>query len=158
MPKNIPKKETRTEGFVRLLEVDIPSHCTVYGGLLRIKGIGFSLANAICNFLDIQKNKRFNELSQEEISKLNSFLSTQLQKFPPFLLNRRNDRETGQDMHLLLTKIDLAKEFDIRRMKKIKCYKGIRHSLGLPVRGQRTKSHFRKGAAVGVQKAKSKKR
>jgi small subunit ribosomal protein S13 len=153
--KEMKEMKGKAEGFVRLLDVDIPSHCTVYGGLTRVKGISFSIANAICNTLNIQKNKRLSELSQEEINKINSFDFSSL---PFFLLNRRKDRETGQSSHLLLTKIDLAKEFDIRRMKKIKCYKGVRHSLGLPVRGQRTKSHFRKGAAVGVQKAKSKKR
>ncbi|MDP2973690.1 MAG: 30S ribosomal protein S13, partial [Candidatus Diapherotrites archaeon] len=36
--------------------------------------------------------------------------------------------------------------------KKIKCYKGIRHAAGLPVRGQNTKAHFRHGKSVGVKK------
>jgi len=44
---------------------------------------------------------------------------------------------------------------DIKRLKKIKSYRGIRHNLGQPVRGQRTKSHFRtnrkKSGAVGVK-------
>ena len=52
--------------------------------------------------------------------------------------------------------MDLQNEFDIRRLKKIKSYKGIRHSLGQPVRGQRTKAHFRKGRAVGVKRVKVK--
>ena len=43
---------------------------------------------------------------------------------------------------------------DIKMMKKMRSYKGIRHSLGLPVRGQRTKSNFRKnkGKVLGVRK------
>ena len=41
-------------------------------------------------------------------------------------------------------------------MKKIKSYKGWRHAMGQPVRGQRTRSHFRKGSSVGVIKAKAK--
>ena len=51
-----------------------------------------------------------------------------------------------------------TKEFDIKRMKKMRSYKGIRHASGLPVRGQRTKSHFRKkgkNKAVGVSKTKT---
>ena len=47
-------------------------------------------------------------------------------------------------------------EYLLKRLREIKCYRGIRHSLGLPVRGQRTKAHFRKGKAVGVQKGKVK--
>ena len=47
----------------------------------------------------------------------------------------------------------MKREFDIKRMKKIKSYKGARHSAGQPVRGQRTRSHFRsRGKAVGVTK------
>ena len=46
--------------------------------------------------------------------------------------------------------LETAKKFDIQRMVDLKTYKGIRHMLGLPVRGQRTRSSFRKGRVVGV--------
>lgn len=52
----------------------------------------------------------------------------------------------------------MKREFDIRRLKKIRSYRGLRHATGQPTRGQRTKSHFRahgKKKAVGVQKKKS---
>jgi ribosomal protein S13 len=76
-------------------------------------------------------------------------------KIPVFMKNRRSDIDTGEDLHLLTTNLDIKREFDIKRLKKIKSYKGIRHSLGLPVRGQKTRSHFRtKGRAVGVAKKK----
>src|SRR4030042_899108 len=74
-------------------------------------------------------------------------------KLPKFLLNRRNDFETGQDSHLIGTNLDMKKEFDIRRLKKIRSYRGLRHATGQPTRGQRTRSHFRakgKKKAVGV--------
>jgi small subunit ribosomal protein S13 len=41
---------------------------------------------------------------------------------------------------------------DIKNLRKMKCYRGVRHSLGLPVRGQKTRSNFRKGKTVGVRK------
>ncbi|MEM1535225.1 MAG: 30S ribosomal protein S13 [Candidatus Pacearchaeota archaeon] len=157
MVKEREKKKESTEGFVRLLDTDIPAEKPVIAGLTRIKGIGFSLANAVCNYFNIDKTKRLSQLSEDEIKKINS-LPDVIKNFPPWLLNRQKDRVSGENLHLFTTKLDLAKEFDIRRMKKIKSYKGIRHSMGLPVRGQRTKSHFRTGAAVGVEKAKSKKR
>ena len=60
--------------------------------------------------------------------------------------------DSGYDKHTVGPQLKLKKEFDIRRMKKTKSYKGMRHAVGLPVRGQRTKGHFRKGKAVGVVK------
>ena len=68
------------------------------------------------------------------------------------MLNRRNDPEDGSDKHLLSSDLKFTVENDIKMMKKIKCYKGVRHSLGQPVRGQRTKSNFRrnKGKVMGV--------
>ena len=54
---------------------------------------------------------------------------------------------------MLTNDLDIQKEFDIKRLKKIKSYRGLRHAQGLPVRGQRTRSHFRKkGGAVSVRK------
>ena len=48
----------------------------------------------------------------------------------------------------------LQNEFDIKIMKKNKSFKGIRHSMGQPVRGQKTRSHFRSGKSIGVKKPK----
>ena len=45
---------------------------------------------------------------------------------------------------------------DIDKLKKIRCYRGVRHMQGLPVRGQRTRSSFRKsGKTVGVSREKA---
>jgi len=68
------------------------------------------------------------------------------------LFNRRRDFDTGEDLHLIASDLKLRKEFDIKNLKEIKSYRGMRHAFGLPVRGQRTKGHFRKGAAVGVRR------
>jgi small subunit ribosomal protein S13 len=54
----------------------------------------------------------------------------------------------------------MALREDLNRLRKTRSYRGIRHELGLPVRGQRTKSSFRTGRTIGVsrKKAKEKKR
>ena len=57
---------------------------------------------------------------------------------------RCEDYETGVDKHLLGTDLDVTQENDIKRLKKIKAYRGIRHIHGQPSRGQRTKSNFRR--------------
>ena len=111
------------------------------------------MSNAICISLNLEKNRKVSTLSPDEIAKISAFIKNP--KVPEWLLNRKNEIETGVSRHLVTTDLDLARDFDIRRMKKIKSYKGWRHATGQPVRGQRTRSHFRKrGGAVGVMKMK----
>ena len=73
------------------------------------------------------------------------------------MLNRKHDPESGQDRHLLVAELDFEKDNDIKRMKMIRSYRGLRHMFGYPVRGQRTRSNFRKnkGKVMGVKRAKT---
>jgi small subunit ribosomal protein S13 len=70
------------------------------------------------------------------------------------MLNRRKDMETGEDRHLTTADLKFFNDNDIKMMKKMRSYKGIRHMEGLPVRGQKTKSKFRKnkGKVMGVKR------
>lgn len=140
--------------LIRILEKDIPGTKKVYAGLTRVKGVSWAFANALCKKLGIDKTKRVQDLSKEEIEKIKEFIKNP--DVPDFLKNRRKDFDTGEDKHLHGSDLDLRKDFDIKRLKKIKCYKGARHTVGLPVRGQRTRSNFRrnrrKSGAVGVSK------
>jgi small subunit ribosomal protein S13 len=140
------------EKLIRVLSKDIEGGLNLYVGLTKIKGISWSLANAICKSLNLDKNRRIGSLSKEEIEKINDFLKHP--KMPVYLLNRKVDVETGEDKHLVGTDLELQKELDIGRLKKIRSYRGYRHATGLPVRGQRTKSHFRKNKkkSVGIKK------
>lgn len=145
-------KEEKTEFLVRILHTDIPGNKNVYAGLTRIKGVSFSMANAVCHILKIDKNRKIESLSKEEIDIISEAIKNP--QVPLFMKNRRKDFDDGEDKHLSTNELDLTKEFDIKRLMKMKSYKGIRHSRGLPVRGQRTKSHFRKkgrNKAVGVK-------
>jgi len=146
-----PKPETREESLVRVLSTDLPGSKKIFVGLTRIKGVSWSFANAACRIVGIDKNRKISELSKQEIDKLSEFIKNP--KMPEYLLNRRKDRESGKSSHFIGGDLDMQKEFDIKRLKKIRSYKGWRHALGQPVRGQRTKSHFRKKGkkkAVGV--------
>ncbi|MGZ7094973.1 MAG: 30S ribosomal protein S13, partial [Methanobacterium sp.] len=71
---------------------------------------------------------------------------------PDWMLNRRNDYETGETGHLIESDLLMTLREDLNRLKKTRSYKGRRHEVGLPVRGQRTKSTFRKGSSVGVRR------
>ena len=149
--KKQPKKKESYEKIIRIMQTDIDGKKQIYVGLTKIKGVSWSLSNALCNKLGFDKKKKITDLSNEEIKKIEEFIKNP--EIPEFLLNRRKDLDSGKNLHLLGSDLDLRKEFDIKRLKKIKSYKGLRHALGQPVRGQRTRGHFRsKGKAVGVIK------
>ncbi len=151
--KGKERREEEYETLIRIFGYDVPGSKNLYTGLTYIKGISWTISNAVCVKSGIPKSKKLSEMSKDEIRKVENTLS-QLDVFP-FLKNRRYDSESGETSHLYGSDLDMTKEFDIKRMKKIRSYKGIRHSLGQPVRGQRTASHFRKiGQAVGVKRSK----
>jgi small subunit ribosomal protein S13 len=151
---NVEKNfQTKDEGrIVRLLSSDIEGKTSLYAGLTNVKGISWSFSNAICKSLNLDKKKKIGALTDKEIEKITEFVKNP--SVPKYVYNRRKDFETGEDKHLLGSDLDFAKEFDIKRLKKIKSYRGLRHSVGLPLRGQRTKSHFRtnKKKSVGIKK------
>jgi small subunit ribosomal protein S13 len=135
------------EKLVRILSEDIEGGMKIYPGLTKIKGVSWSIANAVCNVLKVDKNRKIGSLSPEEIKKISDFIKNP--QIPQHLLNRRKDFETGKDMHVSGSDLELQKEFDIKRLKKIKSYRGLRHASGQPVRGQRTKAHFRTNRPKG---------
>jgi len=149
-PQEKVKKEFAS--IIRIVQTDIPGHKKVLVGLTYIKGISWTISNAMCKILKLDPDKRVSELDKNEIEKITEFLKNP--DLPSFLFNRRNDFETGKDSHLITAELDMKKEFDIRRLKKIRSYRGLRHAFGHPTRGQRTKSNFRskgKRKAVGVK-------
>jgi len=157
--KKIPPQEGLTrlqtkdeERIVRILSSDIEGKTAVYAGLTKVKGISWGFANAICKALNLDKRKKIGALTDKEIEKISEFVKHP--NIPQYIYNRRKDFETGENRHLIGSDLDLSKEFDIKRLKKIKSYRGLRHSVGLPLRGQRTKSHFRtnKKKSVGIKK------
>lgn len=150
MIKTPQKTELKEEKLIRILSTDIPGDKGIYAGLTRIKGVSWGFSHAICAVLHLDKNKKISSLSKEEIEKISAFIKSP--EIPGFLLNRRFDIESGKNMHLIGSDLDLIKEFDIKRLKKIRSYRGLRHATGQPVRGQRTRSHFRKNKVVGVMK------
>jgi small subunit ribosomal protein S13 len=141
--------------LVRIANTDLPGHKAIKVAITKIKGIGYMYGNMVCNKAGIDANKKAGALNTSEIDRLNDVIENPAKyKVPAWMLNRRMDYTTGENMHLRTGDLDFTVEQDIRRLKKIRCYRGIRHSVGQPVRGQRTKSNFRrnKGKAVGVKK------
>lgn len=146
--------EEKVKGIVRLMDTDVDGNTTLIRSLRRVHGIKYAMANAVCNNLNLDKNKKIGLLSAQEIKEITDLAKNPDNKLPNWLFNRRKDPETGEDKHLISTELKLRKDFDIKLMKKMKSYKGVRHSAGLPVRGQNTRAHFRHGKALGVTKTK----
>ncbi len=150
------EQDTNFRYIVRVANTDLDGNKPIADALRKIKGISFSFSNMVCTFSNIDKKKRAGILTVQEVEKLETTLKKIPQLAPTWMLNRRKDYETGGDIHLLASDLDFTIDQDIRRMKKIRSYKGVRHGLKLPLRGQRTRGNFRKnkGKVMGVVKSK----
>jgi small subunit ribosomal protein S13 len=106
----------------RLLGVDIPNDKRAVVSLTYLYGVGPKTARDLCVKAHVNPDKRARELSDEELSHLAKIMEDE------YIV------EGGLRRQLLQ---------NINRLKEIKCYRGVRHRLGLPVRGQRTKTNAR---------------
>jgi small subunit ribosomal protein S13 len=107
-------------------------------------------SRAICTVSGIDPDKKMGSLDEDELKNLENCIKTA--ELPKWLLNRRKDRETGENTHIVGSSLDLKIREDVNLLKSIRSYRGIRHELGQPVRGQRTRSSFRTQRTVGVAK------
>lgn len=144
------REEFRAESIIRLAETNLDATKPVRASIRRVSGVGFMFSNAVaavCGFGD----KKLGDLTEQERKKLEDILMhPENYNIPFWLCNRRKEPATGQDRHLIVSQLELTKRADIGQVRKLKTYKGVRHSLGLPVRGQRTRSSFRHERSVGV--------
>ena len=142
--------------FVRIANTDLDGKRNISDALRKIKGVNFMFSNMICNMAGMDKNAKTGNLTDEQIKKIDDVVNKPIKyNAPSWMLNRRKDSEDGKDYHAITTNLKFIEETDIKDMKRIRSYKGIRHGLGLPVRGQRTKSNFRKNkgkVSLGVKK------
>lgn len=143
--------------LVRVANTDLDGRKKLVYAMKKIKGVDVMLANAICNIAGVDKNMKTGELADEDAKKITGIVrNVEKNGIPEWLMNRRKDPETGEDNHLIGPELQLTRENDIKRLKKIKSYRGLRHQWGLPVRGQKTKANFRrqKGKGLGVKRKK----
>ncbi|WP_029608719.1 30S ribosomal protein S13 [Mycoplasma simbae] len=107
--------------MARILNVEIPNNKRIVISLTYIYGIGLTLSKQILAQAKIDENIRVKDLTEEQLSAI---------------------REAARAYQ---TEGDLHREtsLNIKRLMEIKCYRGMRHRKGLPVRGQSTKSNAR---------------
>lgn len=122
--------------MARIAGVDIPREKRVEIALTYIYGIGRTLSNKILEEANINKDTRVKDLTDEQVNEIRKLVSG------------------------YTTEGDLRREIalDIKRLREIACYRGLRHRKNLPVRGQRTKTNARtrKGPKKVVSRSKKK--
>jgi len=146
---------TEYRHIVRIAETDIPGDLSLSWGLAKIKGVGFNMAIGICRILGLDPNTLIGYLSDEDVARIEEVVRNPKKfGFPPWTLNRRKDYETGEDLHLVSSDLIYYVRDDINREIRIRSWRGVRHSQGYKVRGQRTHTTGRLGPIVGVQRKK----
>jgi small subunit ribosomal protein S13 len=109
--------------MARLVGVDIPRNKKIAFSLCYIHGIGMSTALEICKTANIDTDKRVQELSEKQISSIREIISS-------LELNVEGELRSFNAMN-------------IKRLKDVGAYRGLRHRRGLPANGQRTKTNAR---------------
>jgi len=117
--------------MARVLGVELPNQKKVFVALRYIYGIGPTRADEILNNTEIDPDKRVKDLAEDEIRKITQFIND----------NYKIEGELKQEV-----------QKNIKRLVEIGSYRGRRHRLGLPVRGQRSKTNARtrKGRKPGI--------
>ncbi len=108
--------------MARIAGVDLPDNKKLEVALTYIYGIGWTRAKEICEKTGIPCTKRVGELTAEEINTIRKFIDT----------NYKVEGDLRREIQL-----------NIKKLKDMGCYRGMRHARGLPVRGQQTRTNAR---------------
>lgn len=106
----------------RLLGVDIPNDKPTFISLTYLYGVGENTSRELCHKAGVDPQRKARELADDELSRLAALLERD------YVVEGPLRRQLQQN---------------VNRLRDIKCYRGIRHRLGLPVRGQRTRTNAR---------------
>ena len=107
--------------MARIAGINVPVQKHTVIGLTAIYGVGITRARQVCAAAGVKQDVKIRDLSEQEVESLR----TEVAKFT--------------------VEGDLRREvsMDIKRLKDLGCYRGVRHRRGLPLRGQRTKTNAR---------------
>jgi len=155
MAEKEAKQVSDFKHIVRIANVDVPGDKSVRVAMTNIKGVGINFSDVVCAVAKVDGKLKAGNLAVTDVEKLNQVLNDPTAAgIPVWMFNRKKDYESGEDKHMLTGTLGFVQENDLKRLKKIKTLRGMRHQKKLPVRGQRTRSNFRrsKGKVVGVKK------
>lgn len=122
--------------MARILGVDIPRNKAMRVALRSLYGVGPSVALDVLKKSGIDPEKSSNDITEEEVQQIRKYLEEE------YTVEGDLRREIG---------------LNVKRLKDMACYRGVRHKKSLPVRGQRTHTNARtrKGPAVAIAGKKS---
>lgn len=107
--------------MARIAGVDVPRNKRVEISLTYIFGVGRSISNEILKRADVNKDTKVKDLTEDELGRIRKVID-----------EYKVEGELRKEIRL-----------NIKRLTDIKCYRGLRHKMGLPVRGQKTKTNAR---------------
>jgi small subunit ribosomal protein S13 len=140
--------------LVRIKGKDLDGRKKLIPALADIRGVGDNFAQSVVSSLGLDPKLRLGTLSESQLRELErALLDGSVLKVPQWAFNRRRDPDTGETKQLIASDLDIANKGDVDREKGVQSWRGIRHSLGLKVRGQRTRTTGRHGRTVGVRKS-----
>jgi small subunit ribosomal protein S13 len=146
-----PNQEYRA--IIRIAGTDCDGSRRVDHAISRIRGVGTPFARAVLKAAEIPLNSRLGYLTEGEIKRIEEIMASPVAHgIPEWMVNRPRSPETGKGYHVIGSDLDIRTRMDIDVMKKMRSWKGVRHSLGLKVRGQRTKTTARTGRTLGVSR------
>lgn len=108
--------------MARVAGIEIPNDKRLWVSLLSVYGVGEVTAKKICKGANIDENTMVKDLTEDELDRV---------------------RKNIEENHIVEGELRQNIFRDIKRQKDIRSYRGIRHKLGLPVRGQRTRHNAR---------------
>lgn len=141
------------KAVIRIAGVDLPGNIKVGYTLPRIRGVGRSFSNAVLRSVGVNPDAPTGQLADDEVSKIEDALRDPGKYgIPSWLFNRQKDPYTGKSTHVVGPDLLIQLRRDVETMMRLKSWKGVRHALGLKVRGQRTRTTGRLGQTVGVKR------
>jgi len=147
----------REKVFFRKLRSQVDGNAKIEYGLTQIRGIGMRFAQAVVRVAKISPDLRIGAIPEKDLNRIEEIIIAPIANgIPVWMVNRKKDLVTGENLHIIGNRLELSVRRDIDRMKRIRSYKGVRHHQGLKVRGQKTKSTGRHGLVVGVIRSKMK--
>ena len=150
-----PKKGEENPDFkyiVRIANSDLDGKYQVIPALAMVKGLGIRTGAVVAARAGVNPYQKIGNLSDADVAKLSDAVEGLVENVPTWMLNRRKDVDTGEDLHLIGSDVEIKHRDDMNRLKKIRSYRGLRHESGQKVRGQRSRSNGRTGLTLGVQK------
>lgn len=151
--KEVQKKEIKRDPrqIVRVMSTDLDGAKKLKTALCSIRGINYNFSHAILSVAQMDGEAKLSELTEKDIEKIELVVKDPVKYgVPDWMVNRQFDYKTGEMKHVTGADLMVSLRNDINRLKKIRSYRGVRHEVGLTVRGQRTRTAGRTGVRIGV--------